>query len=312
MRLGRRSLPTVRRTWRRGGLSWRELAKRLWGQIFEDEIVGRSAELAYYFLFSIFPMLLVVTSIFGVVARESWQLRQRLFDYLARVLPDPDVTTLVHETVIEVTEGGSGTTISLGLLFALWAASNGMAAISRTLNGAYDLQEDRPLWKRRLLAFGLTLGFALFILSALVLIFLGDRMSSWSAEQLGAGDLFQQTWAVVQWLPVVLFVITAFEIVYNYAPNLPERHMRWLTPGAVIGVALWIGASMALRTYLTYFGAYSKTYGSLGAVIGLMLWFYLTAAALLIGGEINSEIIKAERRSEEPVPAGGTGDGRGT
>lgn len=291
--------PSVRRTWRRGGLTWWQLAKRVWGQVFEDELTGRAAELAYFFFFSIFPLLLVLTSIVGVVSRESWQLRARLFGYLDDLLPDPDVSTLVHETVIEVAEGGSGTTISLGLLFALWAASRGMNAVNRLLNKAYDIEETRPLWKRRLIALGLTLVFAAFVASSLVLMFVGQRIAAWSAGQIGAGPAFEQIWAVVQWVPVFLLVVTAFEIVYNYAPDLPERKVRWLTPGAVAAVTLWIGASLGLRAYLDLFGGYGRTYGSLGTVIALMIWFYLTAMALLLGGEINSEILKAEREHKE-------------
>jgi membrane protein len=297
----RRYRPSVRTTWRRGGLSWWQLAQRVWGQIWADEITGRAAELAYFFFFSVFPLLLVLTSIVGVLSRESWELRAQLFDYLADILPDPDVSTLVHETVVEVGEGGSGTTISLGLLFAFWAASRGMNAVNRLLNDAYDIEETRPLWKRRLIALVLTLVFAVFVVTSLLLMFAGHEIAAWSADQLGAGPLFEQVWAVVQWVPVFLLVVTAFEIVYNYAPDLPDRKVRWLTPGAVAAVTLWVAASLGLRLYLDLFGDYGRTYGSLATVIALLIWFYLTAMALLLGGEINSEILKAEREGD-PQP----------
>ncbi|HEV2851239.1 MAG TPA: YihY/virulence factor BrkB family protein [Thermoanaerobaculia bacterium] len=290
--------------WTRAGLTWKQLGIRLWRQIWEDEVLGRCAELAYFFLFSIFPLLVFLTTLLGYLAQASAELRWNLFFYLARISPSRDVTALLNNTLTEITVARTGTKLYLSLFAAVWVASNGMLAVSRTLNIACGLKEKRPWWRRRIMALVLTVTVSILIVCALVMFFYGGTIGETIADSLGIGAAFALFWRFFQWLLVLVFVAIAFEMVYNYAPNLGDSPNRqWGTPGAVTGVALWLLASFGLRFYLSYFHSYTTAYGSLGAVILLLVWFYLSAFALLMGGEVNSEIgreLDAQRGEKRP------------
>jgi membrane protein len=268
--------------WTRAGLTWKELGHRLWRQVYEDELLGRCAELAYFFLFSVFPLLLFMTTLLGYLAEANPRLEQTLFRYVARVSPSHDVTALLNQTLVEIRTARTGIKLYLSLAVAVWVASNGMLAVSRTLNIACGLKESRPWWRRRLVAVLLTLGFSVLIVSAMLLIFYGAAVGEAIADRLGVGILFSVVWHLfLRWPLILFFVILSFEMVYNYAPDLGRRQRRrWGTPGAVTGVGLWLLASFGLRLYLQYFHSYTTAYGSLGAVI------------VMLGGEINSEIAR--------------------
>ena len=285
--------------WALGNLGWRGLAKRVWKEIQTDQIFGRAAELSYYFLLALFPFLIFLTSIIGLILGSETDTRQTLFEYLGRVMP-PSAYQLINTTMIEISAASSGGKISFGILAALWAASNGMTAITTSLNTAYDVEETRPWWKQRLVAIGLTMSLSVLIISALILVVAGGWIAEWLGAHFGFGSAFPVAWKIIQW-PFVLFcMILAFALIYYFAPDLHDQKWTWLTPGSAIGVALWLVVSIAFRLYLNFFDSYSATYGSLGAVIILMLWLYLTGAAVLIGGEINSEIEHAAAEQGEP------------
>ena len=296
----RRNPTLVPSLWSRGGLTWKELGLRLWRQIWEDEVLGRCAELAYFFLFSIFPLLLFLTTLLGYLAEANPALRLDLLAYFARISPSAEVTELLHRTLAEITLGRTSAKLSLALVAAVWVASSGMLAAGRNLNSAYGLKETRRVWVRRPLAMVLTVVFSALIICTLVLIFYGGALGQRIAVQLGIGPLFQLAWRVGQWTLILLFAVISFEMVYNYAPNLGNTPNRqWGTPGAVTAVTLWLLASFGLRFYLVYFRSFSTAYGSLGVVILLLVWFYLTGFALLMGGEVNSEIANAQLQQRE-------------
>lgn len=268
---------------------------KIWGkyqrlsQRFKDhEIFGRAAQLSYYFLLSLFPLLLFLINILGYLAQEGTLFRDRLLLYLAAVMP-VSAFTLVHHTLDEISLSSGTGKLSFGLLAALWVASNGMGAISKTLNIAYGIKEKRPWWKVRLITIFLTIALAILILAALAIILYGGEIGEALANRYGFGSVFTTVWTIVQWPIALAFVLTTFNLIYNFAPNIPWHARHWITPGAFVGVALWLLVSFAFRVYLGFFDSYSVTYGSLGAVIVLMLWFYLTGVAILIGGEVNSE-----------------------
>ena len=285
--------------WRLGGLSWGELAKRVWNEVQEDNVFGRAAELSYYFLLALFPFLIFLTSIIGLVLGSGTGTRHMLFNYLARIMP-PSAFQLIDNTMYEVSSASSGGKLSFGLLAALWAASNGLTAITDSLNTAYDLTESRSWWKRRLVSIGLTTALSVLIIGALTLVVGGGRIAEWLAGAYGFGPVFPVAWKIIQWPVVLAFMTLAFALIYYFAPDFREQKWKWLTPGAAIGVALWLLVSIAFRVYLHFFNSYSATYGSLGAVIILMLWLYFTGAAVLIGGETNSEIENAAAKQGEP------------
>jgi membrane protein len=277
--------------WTRAGLTWKQFFLRLWRQIWEDEVLGRCAELAYFFLFSVFPLLLFLTTFLGYLAETNPELRLDLMTYLIRISPSPDVSALLTGTLQEITVANTGTKLWLSLAAAIWIASNGMIAVGRTLNTACGLKETRRWWKRRIIAVVLTLTFAVLTICALVLIFYGGSIANTLAGLFGHGSFFTMAWRILQWPLILIFAVISFEMVYNYAPNLGDSPNRqWGTPGAVTGVALWLLVTFGLRLYLAYFRSFTTAYGSLGAVILLLVWFYLTAFAILMGGEVNSEI----------------------
>lgn len=281
-----------------GGLTPGELARRVWREMNRDDIFNRAAILGFYFMLALFPLLLCLTALLGLFAQTGTELRATLFTYLARVAPR-SAYALIYETVSEVTEGGSGGKLTLGLLASVWAASNGMLAIVDTLNMAYHVREARPWWKARLVATALTLALGVLIISALVLMLYGGNLTESLSVAFGRGGAFDAAWGLFQWVLVFLCVFLAFGLIYYFAPNLHEQKFRWVLPGMVVGVALWLLGSLGFRLYLRYFNTYNAVYGSLGAVIVLMLWFYLTGAAILVGGEVNSEIEKAAAKAGE-------------
>ena len=262
--------------------------KRLAKRIKDDRIFGRAAQLSYYFLLALFPLLLFLINILGYMAQEGTLFRDKLLIYLAAVMP-ASAFALVRATVDEISVSRGTGKLSFGILAALWAASNGMGAISDTLNTAYNVKERRPWLQVRLISVGLTIALAILILAALAIVLLGGSIGEALASRYGFGSLFTTIWSVIQWPIALIFVLTTFNLIYNFAPNISPGARRWITPGAFVGVALWLLVSFGFRVYLGYFDSYSVTYGSLGAVIVLMLWFYLSGVAILIGGEVNCE-----------------------
>lgn len=286
------------RFWTSCGLGWRRLAGRVWHEILDDGVFGQAAMLSYYFLLALFPMLLILVTIFGYFA-QSGELRASLLEYFHRVVPG-SAFTLVEDTLRQITTGAGGGKLSLGIIVSLWAASNGMSAVAEGLNAAYEIKDERPWWKRQLLAIGLTVAFAAFAVVALALILAGHSIGSWLAGRAGYSDLFTNFWSLARW-PIALFmVLVAVNLLYRFAPDLRNWEWKWFTPGAAVAVALWVAVSLGFRLYLHYFNSYNATYGSLGAVIILLLWFYITGAAILIGAEVNSEIENAAAEIGEP------------
>jgi membrane protein len=302
--------------WRRGGLSWWQLAVRVWRAFWDGQLAGRCAELAYYFLFSVFPLLLFLTTLIGYLAGPESKLRSLLFRYLDRFSPSAEVTELLRSTLDQVIAGRGGARLSLSLLVALWVASVGMLAVGRTLNLAFEIEETRPWWKRRLEAAALTVGFAVMIICALTVILYGHHIGEAIAGAMGLGSAFVSGWRLVRWPLVLVFALLSFDSIYNFAPDVgPALRRYWATPGAVIGMSLWLAVTFGFRLYLYEMREYgATTYGSLTAVIVLLLWFYLTALAILVGGEVNSVIVKqipALRRRIAGKAAPGAGGARG-
>lgn len=281
----------------RKGLTWRELARRVGARIDKDNVLGRSAQLSYYFLLALFPLLLFLTTLLGYFASSGTELRKNLLSYLSAVMP-ASTSELIQTTVDEISKAAGGGKLSVGILATLWAASSGVNAISESLNFANNIRESRPWWKTRLVAVALTIALAVLIITALVLMFFGSAIAEKIAAGVGLGAAFTFTWKILQWPLVLGVVLMAFSLIYYYAPDLRTRHWRWISPGSLVGVALWLLVSFGFRAYLHFFNSYSATYGSLGAVIIMMLWFYFTGAAILIGGEIDCALENAATEAD--------------
>ncbi len=270
-------------------LSRRSFIARLWQRFNDHDLMARAAQLSYYFLLALFPLLLFLLTLLGYFAAAGLQLRQSLLSYLATVMPYSAIT-LVQATLEEVTVSRGGGKLSFSLLAALWVASSGMGAITDTLNVAYNVRERRPWWKVRLVSVALTIALAILLFAALSIVLYGGKIGDAIANSVGYGSVFTTLWHLVQWPIMLIFVYLIFELIYRYAPDRRRPAWRWLTPGTLTAVLFWLLISFSLRLYLHFFNSYSLTYGSLGALIVLMLWFYLTGIAVLIGGEINSEM----------------------
>ena len=281
----------------RNGLTWRELARRVGARIDEDNVLGRSAQLSYYFLLALFPLLLFLTTLLGYFASSGTELRKNLLSYLSAVMP-ASASELIQTTVDEISKAAGGGKLSVGILATLWVASSGVNAISESLNFANNIRESRPWWKTRLVAVALTIALAVLIITALVLMFFGSAIAEKIAASVGLGAAFTFTWKILQWPLVLGVVLMAFSLIYYYAPDLRNKHWRWISPGSLVGVALWLLVSFGFRAYLHFFNSYSATYGSLGAVIIMMLWFYFTGAAILIGGEIDCALENAATEAD--------------
>lgn len=291
--------------WKLGGLTWPALGKRTWAEMNKDDVLGRAAQLAYYFMLAIFPALFFLVSIFGIVAHGNSELRDSLMRYISTVMPG-DASGLVQRTLQQIIQSSSGTKIWLGLLGALWTASAGMSSLMDVLNITYDVPEGRPYWKKRLIAIALTAAVATLTVAALVLILYGPKIADAIFSRVGLGSAFALLWKIVQWPVAVFFVVLAYALVYYEGPDVEQRKWYWITPGAAVGVFLWVVASFAFRAYLHFFNSYNQTYGALGGVIILMLWLYVTALAILTGSEVNSEIehAAAERGEREAKAPG--------
>ena len=277
-------------------MDWKTFADRLWTRIDDHDLFGRAAQLSYYFLLAVFPLLLVLVTLLGYFAESGSDLHNKLLSYLSTVMPSSSVI-LVHTTLDEITKARGGGKLSLGILAALWAASNGMGAISSTLNVAYAVKEDRSWWRVRLVAIFLTVMVSLFIIVALAIVFFGGHLGDRVAAHFGFSAAFTIAWRVLQWPIALVFLLLTFDLIYYLAPNDRRPKRRLWTGGALTAVVLWLLISFGFRLYLHFFNSYSVTYGSLGALIVLMLWFYFTGLAILIGGEVNSELELRARES---------------
>ena len=275
--------------WQRAHSSWSALSRSVWREIYEGTLLTHAAALSFYFLLALFPLMLFLITMLGFFAESGTELRSNLLATLSRVMPY-SASALIYTTVDEIGRNADGSKLSFGILTALWVASSGMGAISEALNAMYGVKESRPYWRVRVASIGLTVALAVLIVSALLLILYGGEIGEAVANYFNQGSDFTSVWIVAQIPVVLIFVLLTFALIYYFAPNLHDQKWYWITPGSLIGVALWLLVSFLFRVYLRYFDSYSLTYGSLGAVIILMLWFYLTGVAILIGGKINAEI----------------------
>ncbi|HEY6084805.1 MAG TPA: YihY/virulence factor BrkB family protein [Nitrospira sp.] len=273
--------------WKLGGLSFTELGRRLWREVEEDEILGRAAQLSYYILLALFPALIFLTAIMGVFSVQNYM--PGLMGYLRNVLPG-DALSMVERFLSQVVAGSGINILSLGGIGALWASSSGVTAIIDALNVVYDVKQDsRPFWRVRLTAILLTIGLTGFVILSLTLVLYGENIARWMTDFMGWGHHFAEVWIVLQWPTVIALMLLVVGTVYYVCPDV-EQNWRWVTPGSVFAVIMWLFFSLGFKMYVEYFGNYNQVYGSLGGVIVLMLWLYWSGMVILVGGEINAEI----------------------
>jgi len=260
-------------------------AVQTWRRMQKNHTLAIAAGLSYYFLLSLFPAMIFAAAVLGYLPLPH--LFDQLMLGLSKVMP-ADSMAVVRKTLAGVFIPNRAGLLSFGMLFTLWSTSGGFAAIIEGLNVAYDVPETRPIWKTRLLAIGLTFIVGILMVVALGVLIVGPEFGSWVARHTHTAVLFAWMWPRLRWFIAVGFTVLAVELLYFLAPNIKQRF--WATlPGAIFSVAAWILVSLGLGIYLRELPNYNKTYGSLGAVIALMLWFYLSGIVLLVGAEFNAE-----------------------
>ena len=276
-------------------IGWGELARRTVKEANEDDCLGLAAQLAYYLLLALVPAIVFLVALASFFPVE---MVQQLVTSLRAVAP-PDVVMILEEQLGRVAEGQQGGLLTFGIGLALWSSSAAVVAITSALNRAYDIDEGRPWWKVRLIAIALTIALAVFVITALALVMVGPTIAAALAERLGLGAAFEWTWNIAQWPVVIALIAIAIGAVNYFAPDA-EQDWEWITPGAALSTVLWLVASLGFKIYLANFADYNATYGSLGGVIVLMLWFYISALAVLVGAEMNAEIEHASPHGKNP------------
>jgi membrane protein len=278
--------------WKLGGLTFWQLTGKVIHGIQEDDLFGRASELAYNFLLALFPLLLFMLTLFGLFASRSNELQSSLLSYFADFLP-PSAFQLLKAITIEMAANATSGKLTFGIVLTLWFASGGMSSMISTLDAVYHVRESRGWLWGRVIALGLTIAILTLLMTSLFIVLVGGHFSDWMAIKLHLTSIILIVWKVLQWVSVVLFLTLSFALIYYFGPSLEQRRWHWMTPGSIFGAFLWLAASAGLRVYLHFFNTYTATYGSLAAIMILLVWLYVTGLSFLIGGEINAQIERA-------------------
>jgi membrane protein len=278
--------------WKLGGLTFWQLTGKVIHGIQEDDLFGRASELAYNFLLALFPLLLFMLTLFGLFASRSNELQSSLLSYFADFLP-PSAFQLLKAITIEMAANATSGKLTFGIVLTLWFASGGMSSMISTLDAVYHVRESRGWLWGRVIALGLTIAILTLLMTSLFIVLVGGHFSDWMAIKLHLTSIILIVWKVLQWVSVVLFLTLSFSLIYYFGPSLEQRRWHWMTPGSIFGAFLWLAASAGLRVYLHFFNTYTATYGSLAAIMILLVWLYVTGLSFLIGGEINAQIERA-------------------
>jgi membrane protein len=255
-----------------------------------DDALGLAAQLAYYLILALFPFILVLVSLMGTFG--SPELASEVLGYFRQVVPQ-QAYGIVETFTADIISGDRPAPylFSFGILLTIWAASGAFAALINALNRAYDVQETRPFWKVRGVAILMTLGLSVLILAGVLLLVLGPQIGQTIADLFGLEETFLLVWDIARWPVALFFMVFTVALLYYFAPDV-DQPFRWITPGGLIGVLLWVLASVAFNFYVSNFGSYDKTYGSIGAVIVLLLYLYISSLTILFGATLNATLVR--------------------
>jgi membrane protein len=282
--------------------SWRAVLRRSIREFRDDNLTDWAAALTYYAVLSVFPALIVFVALIGLCGSYP-QTSDALLDIVGKVGPSSAVETFRGPiTGVVTNRGGAGALLGIGLLGALWSASGYVGAFIRASNAIYEVEEGRPFWKLRPLQIAVTifmvLGAALVALSVVAT----GNLARAVGDAVGVGHTAVTVWNIAKWPVLVVIVVTMFAVLYYVAPNVRLPRFRWLTPGGILAVAIWLLASAGFAVYAAMFGSYNKTYGTLGGVVIFLVWMWLTNLAVLLGAEFNAEV-ERQRELETGMPA---------
>ena len=273
-----------------------ELIRRTWRDSIEDDVLGLAAQLSYYFFLALFPAVLFL------LALASFFPLSNLTDDIGRSLDpiaSPQLIALIQEQMLRLANNQDGGLLTFGVVGALWSSSAALVSIVSALNRAYDITEGRPWWKVRLVAIGLTLGVAIVVLVGLSLVLAGPTLAAKLGATTGWGAPFEWSWLILQWPLVFALIVFGVGLIYYFGPDA-EQDWVWITPGAVVATALWLIGSLGFKIYVSRFADYEGSYGTVGGVIVVLLWFYVSGIAILIGAELNAEIEHASPYGKAP------------
>jgi len=285
---------------RLGARSWGGVMTRTVREFREDNLTDWAAALTYYGVLAIFPAIIALVSILGLVGNSA---TQPLLDNLGKVAPGPakDIFTSAIQN-LQHSKGAAGIAFIVGLAAALWSASGYVAAFMRASNAIYDVGEGRPIWKTIPTRLGVTIVLVVMLAISAVAVVLTGGLAKQVGSLVGVGSSAVTIWDIAKW-PVLLFIVSLmFAILYWASPNVKQPGFRWISPGGIFAVLLWVIASALFAFYVASFGSYNKTYGALAGVIVFLMWLWISNIAVLLGAEFNAELERG-RRIEAGHPA---------
>jgi membrane protein len=284
---------------------WWPVLKRTVSEFREDNLTDWAAALTYYSVLAIFPALIVLVSMLGLIGDSA---TQPLIDNLGKVAPGPAQEIFTNAiNNLKGSRGAAGVLFVVGLLGALWSASGYVAAFMRASNAIYDIEEGRPIWKTLPVRVGLTVVLLLLLALTAMAVVLTGALAEAAGDVIGLGDTAVTVWDIAKW-PVLLFIVSfMFALLYWAAPNVKHPGFRWISPGGVLAVVGWLIASGAFALYVGNFGSYNKTYGALGGVVVFLVWLWISNIVVLLGAEFNAELereraIEGGMRPEDKEP----------
>jgi membrane protein len=280
--------------------SWPAILKRTFKQFGEDKLTTWAAALTYFGVLSLFPMILALVSVLGVIGPSA---TQPLLDQLGTVAPGPakDILTNVL-TSLEQNQGGSTIALLIGLAAAIWSASGYIGAFMDASNNVWDAPEGRPIWKKIPIRLAITVVLlVLLTVTALAVVFTGP-VAEEAGNLIGLGPSFVDVWNIAKWPVLLVMVSFMISLLYWACPNVKQPGFPWVTPGGLLAVVLWIAASALFAFYVANFSSYNKTYGSLGGVIVFLTWLWITNIIILLGAEFNAEMERAKAIEEGHPP----------
>jgi membrane protein len=288
-----------------GGRGWWAALKRTFREFKEDNLTDWAAALTYYGVLAIFPAMIVLVSILGLIGESA---TQPLIDNLGTVAPGPakEIVTSSLKN-LQGSQGAAGVLFVVGLLGALWSASGYVAAFMRASNAIYDMPEGRPVWKTLPVRVSLTLVLLVLLAVTTVAVVLTGGLAERVGDLIGLGSTAVDVWNIAKWPVLLLVVSLMFALLYWAAPNVKQPGFRWVSPGGILAVVGWLIASAAFAFYVASFGSYNKTYGALGGVIVFLVWLWISNIMILLGAEFNAELergraIEGGMRPEDKEP----------
>ena len=276
---------TKRLSFWHGGLTWKEFLKKVYREYNHDNVSDTAAVLGYYFVYSLFPFLFFLATLAAYIPHVQVSMDTVLAR--AHALVPSMAMHVIERNLRALVAHPRPHLLTVGLAGTLYSASRGVDAVRRALNLAYDVKESRPFWKTELLAFGMTISSAALILFGIAALIAGGNVGLWAADKLHIAPVYVVVWSWLRWPVTALLIMSCAALVYYLLPDV-EQEFKFITPGSVLGTLLWLLSTWGFSQYAGHFGSYNITFGSIGGVVLLMTWFYITAFIFIMGGEVNA------------------------